>query len=127
MGLTSIKWNLSSMNSSTYAIIMQNILRGKKMNTLIFSGSPSLLDEIKILVKGFVKEKGEKINVIEDEYYSPAKYTSLDELRADYAQRIDDIKSGKDKLTPFNEGLDDLMKEVESELKNENFKIHKIS
>lgn len=91
------------------------------MRVLTFSGSPGLLDEIKNLVTGFVKDKGEKIDVIEDGYYA-----SLEELREDYAQRIDDIKSKKDKLTPFDEGLDDLMKEIKSELKNENFKIHKI-
>ncbi len=93
------------------------------MQTLTVTANANVLREVKNFINKFVKETGEAVKVKEE----LPTYISLEELREDYAQRIADVKSGKEKLTPLHEGLDEMMEEIKRELQYENQKITKIS
>lgn len=82
------------------------------MQTLMISGEDTLMREVKALINDFVHKKGVKVQIQENTIDNRTSYNSLEELQTDYAKRIEDIKSGKDKLTPLREGLDEMMDRV---------------
>lgn len=88
------------------------------MQTLMISGEDTLIQEVRALINDFVHKKGKKVQIKEDIIDNRTTYNSLEELRTDYAKRIEDIESGKDKLTPLREGLDEMIDRVKQKYAN---------
>lgn len=89
------------------------------MQTLMISGKEALMEEIKVLVFEFAQKKGEKVQIKEEYEDNRTTYNSLEELRADYAQRIADIESGKEPIFDLHDGqLDAMMDKIKQKYAN---------
>ncbi len=84
------------------------------MQTITLTANSSVLQEIKILISNFAKEKGEIVNIKD----GLSTYGSIQELKADYAQRISDAKLKKEELSSLREGLDDMMAGIRKKYAN---------
>lgn len=87
------------------------------MKTLTFKANQRVLAEIEKYVTDFVRQTGEDVWIQTNE--QPPKYNSFEELKAEYAQRIADIESGKEPIYDLKDGkLDEMMEKIRRKYEN---------